>query len=132
MARLNLDKIDIDHKYKKTSSGTRSTNVKFSSMNKSKKRQFKPYRGQGKWVKIVKKKSAITLTTAGMSQWNKCVVFSMSVCQSWKKSWWSKKCLIFTAPYDKFNHHKESGWKMNEVLVMIAGLSIYILFIATI
>jgi hypothetical protein len=33
---------------KKTSQGTKANMIKFSSMNKSKKRNFKKYRGQGK------------------------------------------------------------------------------------
>ena len=48
MTRSNLNKAEIERKYKKTSIGSRSTNVKFSSMNKSKKRNFKAYKGQGK------------------------------------------------------------------------------------
>lgn len=48
MARPNFNKIDIKTKYKKTSISSRSRSVKFSSMNKSKKRNFKAYRGQGK------------------------------------------------------------------------------------
>ena len=48
MARPSLNKADIERKYKKTSVGSRSTNVKFSSMNKSKKRNFKVYKGQDK------------------------------------------------------------------------------------
>ena len=48
MARPNLNKAEIKQKYKKTSMASRSTNVKFSSMNKSKKRNFKAYKGQGK------------------------------------------------------------------------------------
>ena len=47
MARPNLNKAEIKRKYKKTSMGSRSTNVKFSSMNKSKKRSYKKNRGQG-------------------------------------------------------------------------------------
>lgn len=46
--RPSLNKVEIEPTYKKTSIGTRRWNVKFSSMNKSKKRQFKPYKGQGK------------------------------------------------------------------------------------
>jgi len=48
MARPNLNKVEIETKYKKTSTGSRKQNTKFSSMNKSRKRSFKPYRGQGK------------------------------------------------------------------------------------
>ena len=48
MARPSLNKADIERKYKKTSVGSSFTNVKFSSMNKSKKRNFKAYKGQGK------------------------------------------------------------------------------------
>lgn len=48
MARPNLNKTEIQRKHKKTSIGSRSTNVKFSSMNKSTKRHFKAYKGQGK------------------------------------------------------------------------------------
>jgi hypothetical protein len=35
-------------KPKKTSQGGNATMIKFSSMNKSKRRNFKKYRGQGK------------------------------------------------------------------------------------
>ena len=48
MARPNLNKVEIETKYKKTSIGSRKQNAKFSSMNKSRKRSFKSYRGQGK------------------------------------------------------------------------------------
>lgn len=38
----------IEHLKKKTSTSGKSHMVKLSSMNKSKKRSFKEYRGQGK------------------------------------------------------------------------------------
>jgi hypothetical protein len=37
-----------EHKPKKTSQGSKASMIKFSSMNKNKKRNFKKYRGQGK------------------------------------------------------------------------------------
>jgi len=31
--------------------------------------------------------------------------------------------LIFSAPYDKFNHHQESKVKMTEVMIILLALS---------
>ena len=47
MAKLAKEYVRDERIPKKTSQGNRK-NVKKSSMNKSKKRSFKPYRGQGK------------------------------------------------------------------------------------
>jgi hypothetical protein len=47
MAKLAKEYVRHERIPKKTSQGNRK-NVKKSSMNKSKKRSFKPYRGQGK------------------------------------------------------------------------------------
>ena len=47
-AKSVIKNIEIQSKFKKTSIGKRKNSIKFSSMNKSKKRTFKSYRGQGK------------------------------------------------------------------------------------
>jgi hypothetical protein len=47
MAKLSKEYIKHERISKKTSQGNRKS-VKKSSMNKSKKRSFKPYKGQGK------------------------------------------------------------------------------------
>ena len=47
MAKLSKEYIKHERISKKTSQGNRK-NVKKSSMNKSKKRSYKPYRGQGR------------------------------------------------------------------------------------
>jgi len=48
MAKLSKTFVKREKSYKKTSQATKKRAVKFSSMNKSKKRSWKQYRGQGK------------------------------------------------------------------------------------
>lgn len=48
MAKINMGSVwKPEPIHKKTSQSTRKASVKLSSMNKSKKRSFKPSRGQG-------------------------------------------------------------------------------------
>jgi hypothetical protein len=49
MARVNFSNVSIhEPNFKKTSQGGNKASIKTSSMNKSKRRSYKPYRGQGK------------------------------------------------------------------------------------
>ena len=48
MAKLSKTFVKREKNYKKTSLGKKKRSVKFSSMNKSKKRSWKAYNGQGK------------------------------------------------------------------------------------
>lgn len=49
MAKIQSAATKIKNKFKKsTSQGNTNSSLKFSSMNKNKKRSFKAYRGQGK------------------------------------------------------------------------------------
>lgn len=48
MARLSKDFVAHVKTYKKTSQSKRKRSAKFGSMNKSKKRSWKAYNGQGK------------------------------------------------------------------------------------
>ena len=47
MAKVVNNKWKPEPKHKHTSQGGESTSIKTSSMNKSKKRSYKPYKGQG-------------------------------------------------------------------------------------
>ena len=48
MAKVSKTFVAREKKYKKSSLGKKKRSVKFSSMNKSKKRSWKAYNGQGK------------------------------------------------------------------------------------
>jgi len=48
MAKLSKTFVKREKTYKKTSLGTKKRSVKFSSMNKNRKRSWKAYNGQGK------------------------------------------------------------------------------------
>ena len=48
MAKVSKTFVAREKSYKKTSQATKKRAVKFSSMNKSKKRSWKAYNGQGK------------------------------------------------------------------------------------
>ena len=48
MAKMSKTFVPREKNYKKSSLGKKKRSVKFSSMNKSKKRGYKKYRGQGK------------------------------------------------------------------------------------
>lgn len=48
MAKINLQTSVLEPTYKKTSIGGNHSMIKTSTMNKSKKRSYKKYRGQGR------------------------------------------------------------------------------------
>lgn len=48
MAKVSKTFVARVKSFKKTSQAKKKRSVKMSSMNKSKKRQYKPYNGQGK------------------------------------------------------------------------------------
>ena len=48
MAKVSKTFVAREKNYKKSSLGNKKRSVKFSSMNKSKKRSWKAYNGQGK------------------------------------------------------------------------------------
>lgn len=48
LMRLHKGYVEHETQPKKTSIGNNHSRIKFSSMNKSKKRSYKKYRGQGK------------------------------------------------------------------------------------